>query len=187
MRRLRFVRPALLQHSDYRWNILSFVSSCRRRLQPGVPRRGDLSAAAPPIRESKYLSRAMHRYLPWMLLNRRMEVALENLYKQGKVVGGFTSTRQEGVRRPRRMPWADDWLAPMIRNQGAMLVRGFSARDIMRIHAKGDSPPGTRRVLAFWRFSATQCLRANFHAGRTDCVMAGVCLGARLQGKNIAG
>src|SRR5579859_648844 len=50
---------------------------------------GDLSAPAPPIRESKYLSREqcidIYR---WMLLNRRMETALENLYKQGHVVGG---------------------------------------------------------------------------------------------------
>ena len=35
----------------------------------------------------------------------------------------------------------DDWLGPMIRNQGAMLVRGFTAADIMRQYmAKGDSP-----------------------------------------------
>ena len=59
---------------------------------------GDLSAAPPPIRESKYLSReqciAIYR---WMLLNRRMEVALENLYKQGKVVGGvYFGLGQEG-------------------------------------------------------------------------------------------
>ncbi|MGH9604051.1 MAG: hypothetical protein ACRD24_16855, partial [Terriglobales bacterium] len=51
--------------------------------------RGDLSAPAPPIRESKYLNNdrcvAIYR---WMLLNRAMEQALENLYKQGQVVGG---------------------------------------------------------------------------------------------------
>src|SRR5690242_12711248 len=50
---------------------------------------GDLSAPAPALRESKYLSKEesieIYRY---MLLNRRMETALENLYKQGKVVGG---------------------------------------------------------------------------------------------------
>ncbi len=59
---------------------------------------GDLSAAAPPIRESKYLSReqclAIYR---WMLLNRRMETALENLYKQSLVVGGvYFGFGQEG-------------------------------------------------------------------------------------------
>src|SRR5271157_2771359 len=53
---------------------------------------GDLSvhtAPAPPIRESKYLSREQCiEIYRWMLLNRHMETALENLYKQGQVVGG---------------------------------------------------------------------------------------------------
>src|SRR5580693_4021122 len=50
---------------------------------------GDLNAPVPPIRDSKYLDKQqcieIYRY---MLLNRKMETALENLYKQGKVVGG---------------------------------------------------------------------------------------------------
>ena len=50
---------------------------------------GNLDAPVPPIRDSKYLTKRqaveIYRY---MLLNRKMEVALENLYKQGKVVGG---------------------------------------------------------------------------------------------------
>jgi hypothetical protein len=50
---------------------------------------GDLSEPVPPIRESKYLSRKQCiEIYRWMLLNRRMETALENLYKQGQVVGG---------------------------------------------------------------------------------------------------
>src|ERR1700686_5664685 len=50
---------------------------------------GNLNAPVPPIRDSKYLDKKqcieIYRY---MLLNRKMETALENLYKQGKVVGG---------------------------------------------------------------------------------------------------
>src|SRR5580700_10722337 len=47
---------------------------------------GDLSAPVPPIRESKYLDKKQCLEIyRWMLLNRRMETALENLYKQGKV------------------------------------------------------------------------------------------------------
>src|SRR2546421_12740596 len=46
---------------------------------------GNLNAPVPPIRDSKYLDKKkcieIYRY---MLLNRKMEVALENLYKQGK-------------------------------------------------------------------------------------------------------
>src|SRR5690242_14363474 len=50
---------------------------------------GDLSPEPPPLRESKYLNKdqtiEIYRY---MLLNRKMEQALENLFKQQKVVGG---------------------------------------------------------------------------------------------------
>src|SRR5258708_7675685 len=48
---------------------------------------GNLDAPVPPIRDSKYLSKQqcieIYRF---MLLNRKMEASLENLYKQGKVV-----------------------------------------------------------------------------------------------------
>src|SRR4051812_31935029 len=59
---------------------------------------GDLSAPVPPIRDSKYLSRQQCiEIYRWMLLNRKMETALENLYKQGKVVGGvYFGLGQEG-------------------------------------------------------------------------------------------
>ena len=134
---------------------------------------GDLSAPPPPIRESKYLSReqciAIYR---WMLLNRRMEVALENLYKQGKVVGGvYFGLGQEGCSCASAYALGpDDWLGPMIRNQGAMLVRGFSARDIMRQYmAKADSPTWGRDASShFGDLAAAQRVRADFDAGRTD-------------------
>src|SRR3954467_10691213 len=50
---------------------------------------GNLTTPLPPSRDSKYLTKdellEIYRY---MLLNRRMQVQLEILYKQGKVVGG---------------------------------------------------------------------------------------------------
>src|SRR5437764_13475937 len=95
---------------------------------------GDLTAPAPPIRDSKYLTReqsvAIYR---WMLLNRKMEQALENLYKQGKVVGGvYFGLGQEACSCASAFALhKDEWLGPLIRNQGSLLVRGFSPRDIM--------------------------------------------------------
>ena len=153
---------------------------------------GDLSAPAPPIRESKYLSReqsiAIYR---WMLLNRRMEVALENLYKQGKVVGGvYFGLGQEGCSCASAYALGeDDWLGPMIRNQGAMLVRGFTAADIMRQYmAKGDSPTWGRDASShFGDFQKRNVCAPISMLGELIGVMAGVCLGARLQGKNIVG
>jgi pyruvate dehydrogenase E1 component alpha subunit/2-oxoisovalerate dehydrogenase E1 component alpha subunit len=153
---------------------------------------GDLSAAAPPIRDSKYLSSeqciALYR---WMLLNRRMEVALENLYKQGKVVGGvYFGLGQEGCSCASALALGlDDWLGPMIRNQGAMLVRGFSARDIMRQYmAKGDSPTWGRDASShFGDWQRRNVCAPISMLGELIGVMAGICLGARLQGKNVAG
>ncbi len=78
-----------------------------------------------------------------MLLNRKMEVALENLYKQGKVVGGvYFGLGQEACSCASAYALdKDDWFAPMIRNQGSLLVRGFAASDtMMQYMAKADSP-----------------------------------------------
>jgi TPP-dependent pyruvate/acetoin dehydrogenase alpha subunit len=153
---------------------------------------GDLSAKAPPIRDSKYLSREQSITLyRWMLLNRRMEVALENLYKQGKVVGGvYFGLGQEGCSCASALALGpDDWLGPMIRNQGAMLVRGFSARDIMRQYmAKGDSPTWGRDASShFGDWQQRNVCAPISMLGELIGVMTGVCLGARLQGKNVAG
>src|SRR5579884_2976617 len=87
---------------------------------------GDLSAPAPPIRDSKYLSKEQCiEIYRWMVLNRKMEQALEILYKQGKVVGGvYFGLGQEACSCASAYALAkDDWLAPMIRKQGALLVR----------------------------------------------------------------
>jgi len=154
---------------------------------------GDLSAAgAPPIRESKYLTReqclSVYR---WMLVNRRMEAVLENLYKQGKVVGGvYFGLGQEGCSCASAFALQpDDWLGPMIRNQGAVLVRGFSPRDIMRQYmAKADSPTFGRDASShFGDWERRNVCAPISMLGELIGVMAGVCLGARLQGRNIVG
>jgi TPP-dependent pyruvate/acetoin dehydrogenase alpha subunit len=153
---------------------------------------GDLSAAPPPIRDSKYLSReqciAIYR---WMLLNRRMETVLENLYKQGKVVGGvYFGLGQEGCSCASAFALGpDDWLGPMIRNQGSLLVRGFSPADIMRQYmAKADSPTFGRDASSHFGDWARRHVCAPISMlGELIGIMAGACLGARLQGKNIVG
>ena len=153
---------------------------------------GDLSTPPPPIRDSKYLLReqsiAIYR---WMLLNRRMESALENLYKQGKVVGGvYFGLGQEGCSCASAFALGpDDWLGPMIRNQGSLLVRGFSPRDIMRQYmAKADSPTFGRDASSHFGDCARRHVCAPISMlGELIGTMAGVCLGARLQGKNIVG
>ena len=152
---------------------------------------GDLRMPAPPIRDSKYLSKKQCvEIYRWMLLNRRMEAALEYLYKQGKVVGGvYFGLGQEACScasayalRP------DEWLGPMIRNQGSLLVRGFSARDIMMQYmAKAGSPTKGRDASShFGDIHERNVVAPISTLGDLIPVLAGVALGARLQGRSIA-
>src|SRR5512142_491176 len=152
---------------------------------------GDLSAPVPPIRDSQYLKpeQCVEIYR-WMLLNRRMEAALENLYKQGKVVGGvYFGLGQEACSCASAYALKpDEWLAPMIRNQGAMLVRGFSARDIMMQYmAKAGSPTqGKDASSHFGDIKQRNVVAPISMLGDLIPVMTGVALGARLQGRQIA-
>jgi len=152
---------------------------------------GDMGAPAPPIRDSKYLNK-QHciEIYRWMVLNRRMEQALENLYKQGKVVGGvYFGLGQEACSCASAYALAkDDWLAPMIRNQGALLVRGFTPRDMMMQYmAKADSPTrGRDGTSHFGDIYERNVVSPISMLGDLIPVMAGVALGARLQGRNVA-
>ena len=89
-----------------------------------------------------------------MVMNRRMEVALENLYKQSKVVGGvYFGLGQEACSCASAYGLGpDDWFAPMIRNQGAQLVPASMPATSDAIHGEGRlAHPRQRRHLALWR------------------------------------
>ncbi len=152
---------------------------------------GNLNAPVPPIRESKYLDKKqtieVYRY---MLLNRRMEQVLENLYKQGKVVGGvYFGLGQEACSCASAYALGkDDWFGPMIRNQGSLLVRGFAPRDtMMQYMAKADSPTGGRDGTShFGDIYKRNMVSPISMLGDLIPVLAGVALGARLQGRNVA-
>jgi TPP-dependent pyruvate/acetoin dehydrogenase alpha subunit len=177
---------------DYRLEKPSFTI---RQIRKGdVTRyevRGDLNAPVPPIRESKYLDKKQCLEIyRWMLLNRKMEAALENLYKQGKVVGGvYFGLGQEACSCASAYALnEEDWLGPMIRNQGSLLVRGFSARDIMMQYmAKAGSPTKGRDASShFGDIHDRNVVSPISTLGDLIPVLAGVALGARLQGRNIA-
>jgi TPP-dependent pyruvate/acetoin dehydrogenase alpha subunit len=153
--------------------------------------RGNLRAPAPPIRDSKYLKREQCVELyRWMLLNRKMEQTLETLYKQSKVVGGvYFGLGQEACSCASAYALGkDDWFAPMIRNQGAQLVRGFHARDIMMQYmAKAGSPThGKDGTSHYGDIEKRHMVSPISMLGDLIPVMAGVALGAHLQGRNLA-
>ncbi|MBA3912945.1 MAG: thiamine pyrophosphate-dependent dehydrogenase E1 component subunit alpha [Acidobacteriales bacterium] len=177
---------------DYRLEKPAFTM-CQSPSDAGVCYQitGDLSAPVPPIRESKYLDKTQSLEIyRWMLLNRRMETALENLYKQGKVVGGvYFGLGQEGCSCASAYALRqEEWLGPMIRNQGSLLVRGFSARDIMMQYmAKAGSPTKGRDASShFGDIKEHNVVAPISTLGDLIPVMAGVALGARLQGRSIA-
>jgi pyruvate dehydrogenase E1 component alpha subunit/2-oxoisovalerate dehydrogenase E1 component alpha subunit len=152
---------------------------------------GDLSAPVPPIRDSKFLNKQQSiKIYRYMLLNRKMEVALENLYKQGKVVGGvYFGLGQEACSCASAYALdKDDWFAPMIRNQGSLLVRGFRASDtMMQYMAKADSPTkGRDGTSHFGDIEKRNMVSPISMLGDLIPVLSGVALGARLQGRNVA-
>ncbi len=145
----------------------------------------------PPLVEPRGLSREQCiEIFRWMLLNRALEQQLENLYKQSRVVGGvYFGLGQEGCSVASAYALGpNDWMAPMIRNQGSLLVRGFPARDIMMQYmARADSPTGGKDGTShFGDLESRHVVAPISMLGDLIPVMAGVCLGERLQGREIA-
>lgn len=70
--------------------------------------------------------------LYYMKLNREIEDKLSFLYRQGKIVGGlYRSLGQESISVGSAYALEpEDVLAPLIRNMGAVLVRGFKPREL---------------------------------------------------------
>jgi TPP-dependent pyruvate/acetoin dehydrogenase alpha subunit len=92
----------------------------------------------------KELTRQQHLDLYYyMRLNRAVEDTMTKLFRQNKIVGGlYSSLGQEGISVGSAYALEKkDWLAPMIRNIGALLVKGVPPRDIFTQHmAKYTSP-----------------------------------------------
>jgi TPP-dependent pyruvate/acetoin dehydrogenase alpha subunit len=94
------------------------------------------------------LSRTQHHELYYYLrLNRGIDEQLVALYRQGKIVGGvYSSLGQEAISVGTAYALeAGDFIGPMIRNAGAMLVRGYKPRDLfLQYMARKDGPTGGR-------------------------------------------
>ncbi len=79
----------------------------------------------------------------FMRLNREVEDTMTRLFRQNKIVGGlYSSLGQEAISVGSAYALQKkDWMAPMIRNIGALLVKGVPPRDIFTQHmAKYTSP-----------------------------------------------
>ena len=108
---------------------------------------GDLKtrAAAPIATETSLDAMSQRQLLRFMLLTRRLEERLVNLYRQGKVVGGlYRSLGQEATSVGSAFALGpDDYLGPLIRNLGSMLTRGVRPVEMFKQYmARADSPTG---------------------------------------------
>ncbi len=133
------------------------------------------------------LSRAQfHDLYYYLRLNRRVDEQLTNLYRQGKVVGGvYSSLGQEAISVGTAYALKpEDFIGPMIRNVGAMLVRGFRPRDVfLQYLARKDGPTGGRDANNHFGDLARGVIAPVSMLGELVPVLAGVGLAAQLRGE----
>jgi TPP-dependent pyruvate/acetoin dehydrogenase alpha subunit len=125
----------------------------------------------------------------YMKLNRMLEEAMVNLFRQNKIVGGlYASLGQEAISVGTAYALEKrDWLAPMIRNIGALLVKGVRPRDIMTQHmAKFTSPTkGKDGTSHFGDLEKLRIVAPISMLGDLIPVMTGVAMAGRYLGQNI--
>ena len=124
----------------------------------------------------------------FMKLNRMLEERLGNLYRQGKVVGGLYSSRgQEATSVGSAYALApQDFMGPLIRNLGSMLVRGVKPREVMMQYmAKGGSPTGGKDGNTHFGDLSRGLVAPISMLGALIPVMVGVALAGKMQGKNL--
>ena len=125
----------------------------------------------------------LYRYLR---LTRLVEERLVNLYRQTKVVGGvFRSLGQEGTAVGSAYALKpEDFVTPLIRDLGAVLVKGIRPRDIFAQYmAKAWGPSGGRDLNIHFGDMQKGFIGPISHLGDMIPVMTGLLLGARMQKK----
>ena len=120
----------------------------------------------------------------WMRFTRSLEERLVNLYRQTKVVGGlFRSLGQEADAVGSAFALEPgDILSPLIRNLGAMLVKGATPVEIIKQYmARGDSPTRGRELNIHFGDLERGFVGQISHLGDMVPVMAGIALSFKLR------
>jgi TPP-dependent pyruvate/acetoin dehydrogenase alpha subunit len=125
----------------------------------------------------------------YMRLNREVEEAMTRLFRQNKIVGGlYASLGQEAISVGTAYALEKrDWMAPMIRNIGALLVKGVPPRDIFTQHmAKYTSPTkGKDGTSHFGDLENLHIVSPISMLGDLIPVMTGVAMAGRYLGQNL--
>ena len=125
----------------------------------------------------------LYRYLK---LTRFVEERLVNLYRQTKVVGGvFRSLGQEATAVGSAYALQpQDFVTPLIRDLGAVLVKGIRPRDIFAQYmAKAWGPSGGKDLNIHFGDMQKGFIGPISHLGDMIPVMTGLLLAARMQKK----
>ena len=147
-----------------------------------------------PVSETRVKSAKLSRqqYLDlyhYMRLNREVEDTMTRLFRQNKIVGGlYSSLGQEAISVGTAYALEKrDWLAPMIRNIGALLVKGVPPRDIFTQHmAKYTSPTkGKDGTSHFGDLEDLRIVSPISMLGDLIPVMTGVAMAGRYLGQKI--
>ncbi len=123
-----------------------------------------------------------------LMLTRLVEEKLVNLYRQTKVVGGvFRSLGQEATAVGTAYALApQDFISPLIRDLGAVLVKGIRPREIFAQYmAKAWGPSGGRDLNIHFGDLAKGFIGPISHLGDMIPVMTGIALAGRMQKKNL--
>ena len=134
------------------------------------------------------LARAqLHDLYYYMRLNRRVDEQLTSLYRQGKVVGGvYSSLGQEAISVGTAYALEpQDFISPVIRNVGAMMIRGYRPRDLfLQYMARKDGPTGGRDANTHFGDLARGVIAPISMLGETVPVAAGIALAAKIRKEN---
>jgi len=136
------------------------------------------------------LTREQHLDLYYfMQLDRQLEERLVRLHRQNKIIGGvYSSLGQEAISVGTAYALEKrDWLAPMIRNIGALMVKGFKPRDIFTQHmGKYTSPTqGKDGASHFGDLKDRHVVSPISMLGDLIPVMTGVAMAGRYLGQKI--
>jgi TPP-dependent pyruvate/acetoin dehydrogenase alpha subunit len=136
------------------------------------------------------LTRERHLELYYfMRLNRELEEQMVRLFRQNKIVGGlYSSLGQEAISVGTAYALGPgDWIAPMIRNIGALLVRGYKPRDILTQHmARYTSPTlGKDGTSHFGDLKLRHVISPISMLGDLIPVMTGIAMAGRYLGQKI--
>src|SRR5881394_3184683 len=157
-----------------------FTKYAPRRAQDGKP----LSCTTDTTLKPDQLLE-LYRYLK---LTRLAEERLVNLYRQTKVVGGvFRSLGQEATAVGSAYALQpQDFLTPIIRDLGAVFVKGIRPRDIFAQYmAKAWGPSGGRDLNIHFGDMAKGFIGPISHLGDMIPVMTGIALAGRMQQKDL--